>query len=64
MGSNAMASGLKEYKVEFVLSGNGNVYAENIYAYSSTEAWNRLVEKQKSNGKIAIQRSVKEVTRK
>lgn len=58
---NAMASGLKEYKVEYVVAGSGVVYAENVYAHSPTEAWNKLKLKQKSNGKDAIQRSVREL---
>ncbi|HHQ6624491.1 TPA: hypothetical protein ACSTL5_000944 [Serratia fonticola] len=58
---NAMASGLKEYKVEYVVAGSGVVYAENIYARSSSEAWNQLKQKEKSNGKEAIQRSVREL---
>lgn len=60
---NIMASGLREFKVEYVVSGSGIVYAENIYAHSATEAWNKLKQKEKSNGKEAIQRSVKEITR-
>ncbi len=60
---HVMASGLKEYKVEYVVAGSGVVYAENIYARSSSEAWNQLKQKEKSNGKEAIQRSVKEITR-
>lgn len=60
---HAMASGLKEYKVEYVVAGSGVVYAENVYARSPTEAWNKLKQKEKSNGKEAIQRSVKEITR-
>lgn len=58
---NVMASGLKEYKVEYVVAGSGVVYAENIYAYSSTEAWNKLLKQEKNNGKVAIQRSVREL---
>ncbi|WP_114193524.1 hypothetical protein [Edaphovirga cremea] len=58
---NAMASGLREFKVEYVVSGSGIVHAENIYAHSATEAWNKLKQKEKSNGKAAIQRSVKEL---
>lgn len=58
---NVMASGLKEYKVEYVVAGSRVVYAENIYARSSSEAWNQLKQKEKSNGKEAIQRSVREL---
>ncbi|UAN48167.1 hypothetical protein KGP17_11865 [Serratia sp. JSRIV001] len=58
---HSMASGLKEYKVEYVVAGSGVVYAENIYAHSSTEAWNKLKKKEKNNGKEAIQRSVREL---
>ncbi|OCJ23783.1 hypothetical protein [Serratia sp. 14-2641] len=59
---NAMASGLKEYKVEYVVAGSGIIYAENIYAYSAIEAWNKLKQKEKINGKEAIQRSVRETS--
>ncbi|CRY75355.1 hypothetical protein [Yersinia intermedia] len=58
-----MASGLKEYKVEYVIVGSGVAYAENVYARSSTEAWNKLKQKEKNNGKAIIQRSVREITR-
>ncbi|UAN64753.1 hypothetical protein [Serratia sp. JSRIV006] len=58
---HSMASGLKEYKVEYVVAGSGVVYAENIYAHSPSEAWNKLKKKEKSNGKEAIQRSVREL---
>lgn len=58
---HSMASGLKEYKVEYVVAGSGVVYAENIYARSPTEAWNQLKQKEKINGKEAIQRSVREL---
>ncbi|UZX56252.1 hypothetical protein ND446_04900 [Yersinia ruckeri] len=60
---DVMASGLKEYNVEYVLAGSGVVYAENVYARSPTEAWNKLKQKEKNNGKEAIQRSVRETTR-
>lgn len=58
---NVMASGLREFKVEYVVSGSGIVFAENIYAHSSNDAWNKLKQKEKSNGKEAIQRSVREL---
>ncbi|WP_125828753.1 hypothetical protein [Serratia oryzae] len=58
---NVMASGLREFKVEYVVAGSGIVYAENIYAYSATEAWNKLKQNEKKNGKEAIQRSVREL---
>ncbi|MEX2941388.1 hypothetical protein [Serratia fonticola] len=58
---NVMASGLKEYKVEYVVAGSGVVYAENVYAQSPTQAWKKLKQKEKNNGKEAIQRSVREL---
>lgn len=60
---SVMASGLKEYKVEYVIVGSGIAYAENVYARSPTEAWNKLKQKEKNNGKDAIQRSVRETTK-
>ncbi|HGP0855706.1 TPA: hypothetical protein ACLFOX_001924 [Yersinia enterocolitica] len=55
-----MASGLREFKVEYVVS-DSVLFKPKIYAHSSTDAWNKLKQKEKINGKEAIQRSVREL---